>query len=275
MKLEGKIAIITGGGQGIGKSIACAFLKEGAMVAVAGRKQNTLDTAIEELSSLGSVLGYRADLSSEKDVKYLVAEVLNDLGSVDVLVNNAGIQSPIGKFWETDFEDWSENIRVNLLGTARCTREVLPIMIARKTGKIINLSGGGAASPRPCFSAYGTGKAAIVRFTETLAGEVREYHIDVNAIAPGAVNTRMLEEVLEAGSKAGEKEFSEARQRNEQGGTSPEQAAALAVFLASSESDGLTGRLISAVWDNWRQFTPDRIKEIMSADLYTLRRVTE
>ncbi len=209
-KLEGKVAIITGGSRGIGKAIARAFLGEGALVAIAARKKDELEKAVEELSRAGSVRGYQADISNEKGVRCLVAEVLKDLGDIDVLVNNAGIQGPIGRFWEVSFEDWSENIKVNLLGTARCTREVLPIMIAKKAGKIINLSGGGATSPRPYFTAYGTGKAAIVRFTEIVAEEVRDYHIDVNAIAPGAVNTRMLEEVLEAGERAGEKELKEA-----------------------------------------------------------------
>jgi len=276
MKLKGKSAIITGGSRGIGKTIAKAFLEAGALVAIASRNQDELEKSGAELSKFGHVRSFRADISREEDIRQLVSEVLRTFGSVDVLVNNAGVQGPIGRFWEVNFEDWVENMKLNLIGTARCTRQVLPVMIAQKAGKIVNLSGGGATSPRPWFSAYGTGKAAIVRFTETLAEEVKGYHIDVNAIAPGAVNTRMLEEVLEAGgAKAGEKEFSEARGRSEKGGTSPAMAAALAVFLASSESDGLTGRLISAVWDDWRQFSPDRIKEIMSGNLYTLRRVNQ
>jgi NAD(P)-dependent dehydrogenase (short-subunit alcohol dehydrogenase family) len=275
MELKSKSAIITGGGRGIGKAIARAFLESGASVAIASRNWDELEKAGEELSKFGPVRSFRADISQEEDVRQLVREVLRTFGSVDVLVNNAGVQGPIGRFWEVDFEDWIENVRVNLIGTARCTRQVLPVMISKKAGKIINLSGGGATSPRPWFSGYGTGKAAIVRFTETLAEEVKEYHIDVNAIAPGAVNTRMLEEVLEAGGeKTGEKEFHEARDRNEKGGTPPDLAADLAVFLASPESDGLTGRLISAVWDDWRQFSPARIKEIMSGNLYTLRRVS-
>ncbi|MEW5803141.1 MAG: SDR family oxidoreductase [bacterium] len=274
-KLEGKKAVVTGGSRGIGKAIARAFLEEGASVAITGRNQDELEKTAEELSSFGPVRSFKADISREQDARHMISEVLAAFGGVDILVNNAGIQGPIGRFWEVDFEDWVENIKVNCIGTARCVRQVLPIMISRKKGKIINLSGGGATSPRPYFSAYGTGKAAIVRFTETLAEEVRDYSIDVNAIAPGAVNTRMLEEVLEAGgAKAGEKELQEARQRSETGGVSPFAAAALAVFLASPESDGLTGRLVSAVWDDWRQFGPDRIREIMSGNLYTLRRVS-
>ncbi|MEW6382162.1 MAG: SDR family oxidoreductase [bacterium] len=275
MKLKGKIAIITGGSRGIGKAIARAFLAEGALVTITGRNQDELARAGEELSRVGAIRSFRADIREEQEIRQLVAEVLNTFGTIDVLVNNAGIQGPIGKFWEVDCEDWADNIKVNLLGTVRCTRSVVPIMIAKKAGKIINLSGGGAAASRPCFSAYGAGKAALVRFTEILAEEVREYHIDVNALAPGAVNTRMLHEILEAEAKAGEKELRDARERSEKGGTSPELAAALAVFLASSASDGLSGRLISAVWDNWQQFSPDRIASIMSGNLYTLRRVSQ
>ena len=277
MKLKGKSAIITGGSRGIGKAIARAFLEAGASVAIAGRNQDELEKTGVELSKFGPVRSFRADISSEEEVRQLVSEVLRTFGTVDVLVNNAGVQGPIGRFWEVNFEDWVENIKVNLIGTARCTRQVLPVMISQKAGgKIINLSGGGATSPRPWFSAYSTGKAAIVRFTETLAEEVKGYRIDVNAIAPGAVNTRMLEEVLEAGGeKAGGKEFHEARGRSEKGGTPPDMAADLAVFLASPESDGLTGRLISAVWDDWRQFSRERITEIMLGNLYTLRRVSQ
>jgi len=274
MKLKGKIAIITGGSRGIGKAIARAFLAESASVAIAGRNQDELTKTSQELSRFGVIRSFRADISEEKDIQKLVAEVLDAFGTIDVLVNNAAVQGPIGKFWEVGFDDWVNNININLLGTARCIREVLPIMIAKKAGKIINLSGGGATAPRAYFSAYAAGKAAVVRFTETLAEELREYHIDVNAIAPGAVNTRMLDEVLAAEDRAGDKELREAKERKEKGGTPPELAAALAVFLASSASDGLSGRLISAVWDDWMRFGPDRIQEVMSGDLYTLRRVS-
>jgi NAD(P)-dependent dehydrogenase (short-subunit alcohol dehydrogenase family) len=140
-------------------------------------------------------------------------------------------------------------------------------------GKIINMSGGGAAYPRPRFSAYSASKAAVVRLTETLSEEVKEFNIQVNAIAPGAVNTRMLEQVLVAGQDAGEKALTEAKRQKEAGGVPLDVPATLAVFLASDDSNGMTGRLISAVWDDW-QGMAKRIPDILSSDMYTLRRIS-
>jgi len=148
------------------------------------------------------------------------------------------------------------------------------VMIQRGGGKIVNLSGGGATSARPRFTAYASSKAAVVSLTETLAHEVKEYNIQVNAIAPGAVNTRLTDEILAAGAAAGEETLERTRRQKETGGVPPDKAAALAVFLASDESDGLTGRLISAVWDDWESMT-EHIDRIMASDLYTLRRVVE
>src|SRR3989304_3857404 len=165
-------------------------------------------------------------------------------------------------------------LRTNLRGPSLAPRFVLPQMLRQGRGKIINLAGGGASSPFPRFSAYATSKAAVVRLTETLAEELKGSGIDVNAIAPGAVNTRLLDQVLEAGDAAGDQFLNCARRQREEGGTPPEKAAELAVFLASDKSNGLTGRLISAVWDEWPEMAL-RIPEIMASDLYTLRRVTQ
>jgi NAD(P)-dependent dehydrogenase (short-subunit alcohol dehydrogenase family) len=147
-------------------------------------------------------------------------------------------------------------------------------MKARGGGKIVNFSGGGATGSRPHFSAYACAKTAIVRLTEVLADEVREFHIDVNAIAPGAVNTAMLDELLGAGEMAGSKERSEATKRKEAGGTPPEVPAGLVAFLASDESDGITGKLISAPWDPWND---KGFQEALRAnqDLATLRRIDD
>ena len=142
-------------------------------------------------------------------------------------------------------------------------RAVLPGMRERGYGKIINLSGGGGTGPRPNFSAYATAKAGVVRFTETLAGEVGG--IDVNAIAPGVLNTRMRDDVLEAGPELAGAEYELTRDRGE---TSFEPATQLAVYLASAASDGVSGRLIAALWDDWRTLH----EQDLDADVYTLRR---
>lgn len=271
MKLEGKVAIITGGGRGIGRAIARAFAREGAYPCLVARTAAEVEAAAAEI---GRALALTGDVSKQEDVERVVDAVIAGAGQVDVLVNNAGLQLPIGPLWENDPDEWLRAVLVNLGGVFLCCRSVLPHMIRRGRGKIINLSGGGAASPRPCFSAYAASKAAVVRLTETLAGEVDTYNIQVNAIAPGPVNTRMLEKVLAAGPAAGKEALGEARKQLETGGTPPWLPAELAVFLASEESGRLTGRLISAVWDDWRSI-PERIDRIMAGDLYTLRRITE
>jgi 3-oxoacyl-[acyl-carrier protein] reductase len=145
-------------------------------------------------------------------------------------------------------------------------------MIKRRRGRIINLSGGGATSPRPNFSAYSASKAAIVRLTETLAEEMKPFDIQINAIAPGAINTRMLDEVLTAGKTAGDVALSQAKQQKRTGGDSVDAVVALAVFLASEESGGLTGKLISAQHDPWREWA-GKADELNASPLYTIRRL--
>jgi NAD(P)-dependent dehydrogenase (short-subunit alcohol dehydrogenase family) len=144
-------------------------------------------------------------------------------------------------------------------------------MIEARSGKIVTFSGGGATWPRPNFSAYAASKAAVVRLTETLAHEVQPYNIQVNAIAPGAIDTRMIDVVLTAGQKAGQKDLEEARRVRAGQSTSPDRVVELALFLASAASDGLTGRLISAAWDDWSD-SPSWVARVMDSDLYTLRR---
>lgn len=274
MKLKGKVAIVTGGGRGLGKAIALAFAAEGADVVVVSRTISEVEGTAKEVQALGRrALPMKVDVSNKEEVKNMVDSVTQQFGRLDILVNNAGVQPPIGPVIKNDPEEWLRTVTINLGGTFLCSRAVLPIMIKNRQGKIINLSGGGATSPRPYFTAYAASKAAVVRFTETLAEEVKEFNIQVNAISPGAVNTRMLEEIIAAGEMAGERALAEAKRQKETGGTPPEKAADLAVLLASDESNGLTGRLISAVWDDWQGIV-QKMQKTMSTDLYTLRRVT-
>ena len=275
MKLAGKVAIITGAGRGIGRAIALAFALEGADVLVASRTLSEVTATAEGVRALGrNALALKVDVSNRDEVDWMVAQSLEEFGKVDILVNNAGTYGSIGPLVDNDPEKWVQTVGINLFGAFYCTRAVLPFMIRERSGKIINLSGGGAASPLPNFSAYAASKAAIVRLTETLALEVEPFNIQVNAIAPGAVNTGLVNDVLAAGAAAGEKMLAQARWQMEDGGVPPERAAALAVFLASDESGGLSGRLISAVWDDWENMN-GRIEQIMASDLYTLRRVVE
>lgn len=273
MKLEKKVAIVTGGGRGIGRAIALTFAQEGADVVVTSRTPAEIEATTAEIKvQKRRALAIPGDVSNPQDVTAFVERSVREFGTVHILVNNAGVQGPIGPLVNNDVEHWMQTIQINLVGTFLCCRAVLPVMIQQGWGKIINLSGGGATSPRPYFTAYAASKAAVVRLTETLAEEVKEYNIQVNAIAPGAVNTHMLDQILAAGEAAGEKALGDARRQLETGGTSPEKATALAVFLASDESDGLTGKLISALHDDWQGWRVN-LAEVMSSPMYTLRRL--
>jgi NAD(P)-dependent dehydrogenase (short-subunit alcohol dehydrogenase family) len=274
--LTGRNCLITGATGGLGGPLARAFWSAGACVALTGRDAAQLDRLRGELalSAQGGqkVVAIAADLAGGGAVQ-LVDRVEAQLGGLTVLVNNAAMQGPIGPAWENDLPQWERTIRTNLVAPFELCAAVLPGMLQRGRGKIINISGGGATSSRPHFSAYAASKAALVRLTEVLADETRGRGVDVNAIAPGAMNTRMTAEVVSAGAaKAGQDEYQRACKQAQSGGASPERAAALAVFLASAQSDGITGRLISALWDPWEEL-PGHLDEIRTSDIYTLRRI--
>jgi 3-oxoacyl-[acyl-carrier protein] reductase len=270
---EGRVALVTGAGRGIGRAISLALAGAGARLIVLARTSAEVQETAQLIRAQGGdALAVTADVSQWDDVCRAVSYAAEQMGPIDILVNNAGIQSPIGPLIENDPAAWAHTINVNLLGTFHCAKAVLPGMISRRHGKIINLSGGGATSPRPLFSAYAASKAAVVRLTETLAEEVMSYNIQVNAIAPGAVNTRMLDEVLAVGEVAGE-EWQAAQKRQLQGGTSVELAAKLALFLASDASNGLTGKLISASHDAWQEWDPAQVQKLAGTPWYTLRRI--
>ncbi len=274
MKLDGINAIITGGTGGIGKAIASRFLREGSRVLIVARNAAELESTRQEFSIYDTALGTEVcDVSKSEDVCALAEKVQARFGgNVDVLINAAGIYGPKGFLEKTDEKAWLETILVNLYGTMLMTRSVLPMMKKQKSGVVINFSGGGeGAFPR--FSAYAASKGGIVRFTESIAEEIREFGIRVNAIAPGAVNSKLLDEALAAGKeKVGEALYHKLLKQKEEGGASPDLAAELCVFLSSDVSRTLTGRVFSAVWDN-PTVIEQHSNEIMATDIYTYRRI--
>jgi NAD(P)-dependent dehydrogenase (short-subunit alcohol dehydrogenase family) len=277
MKLRGKRALITGASQGLGFATARAFLAEGASVAICARTEADLSAARDELlasaPSGARLVARTADVSRADDARAIVAACLQELGGLDALVCNAGVYGPKGPFEEVDWNDWERAFAINVFGTLLVCREALPHMKAQRSGKIILISGGGATKPLANLSAYAASKTAVVRFAETLAEEVREFGIQVNSVAPGALNTRLLKEVLEAGpEKVGRRFYEQSVKQQEEGGTPPERGASLCVFLASSASDSITGKLISAVWDPWESLH-GKEKDLNSTDIYTLRRI--
>jgi NAD(P)-dependent dehydrogenase (short-subunit alcohol dehydrogenase family) len=275
--LENCCAIVTGASQGLGFEIAKKYLEAGANLLVCARGDTLLDQAALKLKSIAgtgqSVVALPADISNPIDAAALVDGALREFGRLDILVNNAAIAGPSGAIENVDWKEWVRTIEINLLGSVLMSRSVLPHFKRAQRGKIIQLSGGGATSPLPMLSAYAASKAAIVRFVETLAEETRPYGIDVNAIAPGALNTRMLDEFIAAGPEHLGSAFHErALLQKKDGGVPLDKGADLAVFLGSSLSDGITGKLISAVWDPWKQL-PNHLDDLNATDIYTLRRI--
>lgn len=282
--LRGRVALVTGGSRGLGLEIARQYLAAGASVALCARTFDTTDSSStasatadllrSELAESQEIIGITADVAQQEDVARLHAEVLRRFGRIDVLVNNAAVQGPMGPIESIDWQEWIHAIEINLMGSVLMTRAVLPAMKKQGWGRIVQLSGGGANNPMPGISSYAVSKAAIVRFVETLAREVEGTGVEINALAPGALNTRMLDEVLAAGpTKVGSAYFARARKQKETGGADLREAAALAVFLGSDASRGISGRLISAVWDNWRNL-PKHLAAVADSDVYTLRRIT-
>ncbi|MEO6876516.1 MAG: SDR family oxidoreductase [Opitutaceae bacterium] len=277
MKLSGIHAIVTGASQGLGLEIARHFVREGASVALCARDHARLAAAAAELRPLAAsgqkIVPLPCDVSDPAAVTAFTTAAITALGSVQVLVNNAGIYGPKGPTESVDFDEWKRAMEINLYGVLLPCRSLIPHFKSQNRGKIINLSGGGATSPMPNLSAYASSKAAVVRLTETLAEELRANHVDVNAVAPGALNTRLLDEVLEAGPQTvGEGFYQRALKQKETGGASLELGASLCVWLASSASDGITGKLLSAQWDPWKDLAAKR-DALAKSDIYTLRRI--
>jgi 3-oxoacyl-[acyl-carrier protein] reductase len=275
-RLSKKTCLVTGASRGLGRAIARRFWNEGASVVLTARDTASLTTLVAELGAREgqSAVVLPMDLTDAQSTRSLVprAKALG-VARLDVLVNNAGVIGPIGRAWENQPDEWSAAVTANLVAPALICGAAVPWMAEARRGKIINLSGGGSTGPRPAFSAYAAGKAGLVRFSETLAEEVKGLGIDVNCVAPGAMGTDMLAAVDRAGAEAaGEKELAAARKALAGGDKTMAAAVELVVFLASDASDGVTGKLISAVWDNWRDF-PARADELRGSDVFTLRRI--
>lgn len=275
-KLVGKVALITGGGRGIGKAIAIEFAREGASIALTSRTEQELQSSADMLKVITpNVFWMPADVSIPTQVDHLVAQVIAHFGTLHILVNNAGVQGPIGPLAENETFDWISTIHTNLVAPFLLAKAALPAMQRQCWGKIINFSGGGAVTGRPFFSAYAVSKCALVRLTELLAEENKGYNIQVNALAPGLVNTTMIQQILSAGMQAGKIEYENVRLQLHSSSGSLELATKLAVFLASEESTPLTGKLIAAQHDNWQSWDFEHICSLTTSQWYTLRRVDE
>ncbi|TMA11152.1 MAG: SDR family oxidoreductase [Deltaproteobacteria bacterium] len=225
MKLKDKVALITGGARGIGKAVALAYAREGAKLAICARTDSEIDATVREIQGLkGECRGWVCDVSLEESVKNLGQQIQKAYGRIDILVNNAGIMTRPAPLTELEVKKWDYTIAVNLRGPFLVTKEVLPLMVRQNSGSIINVSSGLGRSGYANFGAYSVSKWGVEGFTQTLAAEVRSHNIRVNSVDPGYVATKMTRYQ----------------------GKEPESVPEVFVFLASDESRGITGRMLSS-----------------------------
>jgi NAD(P)-dependent dehydrogenase (short-subunit alcohol dehydrogenase family) len=271
-ELTGQIAVVTGGGTGVGRGIAQQLGAAGAHVIVAGRREQHLNDTVALLEAAGGSAGaIVTDVTDAAQVEALMARTVADRGKIDLLVNNAGRFASIAPVWEADPQNWWRDITVNLFGTFLCCRAAIPRMMERRSGKIVNLGGGGSLAGFAYGSAYGTSKAALIRFSESLHLEVRDYGINVYAISPGLVRTEMTQ--FQVDSPEGQRWLPHITRRfDERSDVPPALAGRLCVFLASKAGDRLGGRFLQATEDYGH--VAEHVDEVMERDLYTLRRNT-
>ena len=250
MRLKDKVAIITGGGFGIGKAITLAFADEGAIVVVASRNLTNLEQVVNEIKSKGGqATAIETDVSNEKQAQEMVSRTLREYGRIDILVNNSGIGGPTAGVVDMKLDDWNETLAVDLTGAMLCSREVLKDMIPRQSGNIVNISSRVGKYSLVSRSPYTVAKLGLIGFTETLAMEVGKYNIRVNCIAPGAVGGERNDNIIRATSKALGITFQEvAKQITDRISLrrfiSAEEIAWPTVFLASDESSAITGQTL-------------------------------
>lgn len=268
--LTGQVAVVTGGGRGLGRAFALALATAGAAVAVTARTEDQLNDTVKLIRSSGGVgLAFPADVTDKFGMSQVIAKIERDIGPVDVLVNNAGVITPLGYDWEVDPDEWWRSLEINLRGPFLCTRAVLPSMMARGRGRIVNISSSAAHDPHPYDTAYCAAKAGLTHLTRCLASAVAKYGIRVFAYNPGFVRTDLTEQLASSpnmpeGARARyQKRFDEGRYY------SVTDAARKLMFLVSGKADALSGRHISL--NDSEEHLVGSVDEILKGDLYTLR----
>lgn len=253
MKLKDRVAIVTGGGTGIGKAISLAFASEGAKVVVAARTLHRLEEVVKEIESRGSqALAIQTDITDPEQVKRLVAQTVKTLGQIDILVNNAAR----GTYNNADVSDmglaeWNDSLASNLTGAMLCSREVLKEMIPRHSGNIVNVSSVAGLSGVPKESPYAASKWGLIGFTETLAIEAGKYNIRVNCISPGATRTSEFDDWVNTSAKNAGLSYDEVMNKLTDNNSlkriaEPAEIAAAIIFLASDDASAITGHNLVA-----------------------------
>ncbi|MFZ5494443.1 MAG: SDR family NAD(P)-dependent oxidoreductase [Verrucomicrobiota bacterium] len=259
--------VVTGSSSGIGRALVERLVGGGHAVWGLAR------SAQAPVPGAGRFQAVACDVSDWPQVEAAARTVSAAADHLDGLVACAGVQGEIGPALAADPRKWSDTVRANLDGTYFAIRAFASLLARGRRAKVVCLSGGGATKARPNFSAYGAAKTAVVRLVETIAGETRGRPFDINAIAPGAINTRLTDEVIRLGpTVVGQAEYDAAVKQKATGGGSLDRALGLIEFLLSEKSDGISGRLLAAPWDPWSTL-PSHAAALAQSDIYTLRRI--
>lgn len=272
-----KTVFVSGGTSGLGLQSVEYFAGNGFSVIFCSRNIEAVDRTVTHLKSLSKthqqIIGFENDISNGVTT-FEMFEKVRHLGlSIDVLVCNAGVIGPIDKFLDCDTQYWQSAFGINVYGTANLIKEALPSMVSKKWGRVIHISGGGATKPLPGMTSYSASKAAAVRLIETLALEYKDSGVTFNSVAPGMVKSQLLDQMINAGpERVGEALFVKSSSKAKEKLAESKSAIELISFISSEESDGITGKLISAEWDNWREW-PKHLEKLVESDLYTIRRI--
>jgi NAD(P)-dependent dehydrogenase (short-subunit alcohol dehydrogenase family) len=261
--LAGKSIVVTGGSMGIGEVVARTCLQSGANVTICARGAEALAKSIESFQAAGfgkSIASISIDVSKPEDVARAFDASIARFGKVDGVVHAAAVLEPIGSILEVDPQAWLRTVEIDLYGSFLVTREACARMRA-SGGRIVLFAGGGASAPYANFTAYACSKVAVVRFAETVAQEMQPFGIEINALAPGLVATRMIEQTRSAGLDSPSAPF-----------VSPEIAARAAAFLLSAAAGGITGKFVAPNYDDYARW-PEHLEELRSTDAFTLRRI--
>jgi NAD(P)-dependent dehydrogenase (short-subunit alcohol dehydrogenase family) len=262
LDLSKKNILVTGGSRGLGFAVAQTCLQFGARVVICARDESRVREAVKELGRVAgpkAVRGVAADVGKCEQIDAALDVLESHFGALTSLVHAAAVQTPIGNITEVDPDEWLETVRIDLFGAFIATRQAC-LRMQPRGGRIVLFAGGGAASPRPNFTAYACSKAAVVRLAETAALEMAHQGIEVNVLAPGPVRTRLLEQAIGAGEHPAAEEVPASL------------GAGAAAFLISDRAAGITGKFVAAPHDGWQHWH-DHLAELSASDIFTLRRI--
>ncbi len=253
-EFKNKNVLVTGAGRGIGKRLALGFARLGAKIGLVSRSKAEIDLAHIEIEQAGgNALRIRADVTDPEQLTLAVDRVRVVFGTpVDVLICAAAVTGPLSSFVQTPAKAWADTIQINLLGVVNACRAVLPHMIEKRSGKVIVLACAADDAPKANFSAYSTSKTAVVRFVESLAAEVLDHNVQANCFDPGPAYTNMTDEIIRAESRLEHGVVATAKETRRTGGVSPELQLDHVTFLASEQSNHISGKLIH-VTDDWKK----------------------